>query len=333
MTLTETGNNTGIFETSVVTGTEGFTGSDGAVDSSMTLTYGDTVTLIIGFEDATISLTAGDSWLPVETADFTLTDADANKDSGSADTLDIGDPYDRIPTITIGDPLTLGDNVKTTQSTTDGGNALTHEGVIIQSMTSDTAADAGDQYWYKTNWANTTDNSKRLNIIVDGVSSTNSIVQPEETSATKTWVNITTGIHPSQLVDLPGTTLISYDVTSLADQLAASDINVLMTHGTAAAGANATVTAAGNIICVVSLGNTAAGIFDLDDLTGGDDCAPDLAVGDYDSAAERVGVHGIEDVWGRSRSKQSGILCIQIYTSSQGIPSKQWYVYNWSMLW
>mgnify|MGYP003325667059 CR=1 FL=1 len=176
----------------------------------------------------TISLTAGDSWLPVETADFTLTDADANKDSGSADTLDIGDPYDRIPTITIGDPLTLGDNVKTTQSTTDGGNALTHEGVIIQSMTSDTAADAGDQYWYKTNWANTTDNSKRLNIIVDGVSSTNSIVQPEETSATKTWVNITTGIHPSQLVDLPGTTLISYDVTSLADQLSASDINVLM---------------------------------------------------------------------------------------------------------
>ena len=298
MTLTETGNNTGIFETSVVTGTEGFTGSDGAVDSSMTLTYGDTVTLIIGFEDATVSLTAGDSWLPVETADFTLTDADANKDSGSADTLDIGDPYDRIPTITIGDPLTLGDNVKTTQSTTDGGNALTHEGVIIQSMTSDTDADAGDQYWYKTNWANTTDNSKRLNIIVDGVSSTNSIVQPEETSATKTWVNITTGIHPSQLVDLPGTTLISYDVTSLADQLSASDINVLMTHGTAAAGANGTVTAAGNIICVVSLGNTAAGIFDLDDLTGGDDCAPDLAVGDYDSAAERVGVHGIEDVWG-----------------------------------
>ena len=89
MTLTETGNNTGIFETSIVTGTEGFTGSDGAVDSSMTLTYGDTVTLIIGYEDATVSLSAGDSWLPVETADFTLTDADANKDSGSADTLNI----------------------------------------------------------------------------------------------------------------------------------------------------------------------------------------------------------------------------------------------------
>jgi hypothetical protein len=300
MTLTETGDNTGIFETSIVTGTEGFSGSDGSVDSSMTITYGDTVTLIIGFEDASMSLTAGDSWLPVETADFTLTDADANKDSGSADTLNIGDPYDRIPTITIGSPLTLGDNVKTTQSTTDGGNALTHEGVIIQSIASDTAADAGNQYWYKTNWANTTDSSKRLNIIVDGVSSTNSIVQPQGTDTTKTWVNITTGIHPSQLVDLPGTTLISYDVSSLADQLGASDINVLMTHGTAAAGANGTVTAAGNVICIISAGNTAAGIFDLDDLTGSDDCAPDLAVGDYESASERVGVNGIEDVWGNA---------------------------------
>ena len=63
--------------------------------------------------DASISLEAGDSWLPVESANFTLTDADENKDTGATETLSIGDPDARIPTITIGSPLTLGDNVKT----------------------------------------------------------------------------------------------------------------------------------------------------------------------------------------------------------------------------
>ena len=38
VTLTETGNNTGVFETTLVSGVEGFTGSDGAADSSMTIT-------------------------------------------------------------------------------------------------------------------------------------------------------------------------------------------------------------------------------------------------------------------------------------------------------
>ena len=56
--------------------------------------------------------------------------------------------------------------------------------------------------------------------------------------------------------------------------------------------------ATGNVICLESSGNVKAGIVDMDELTGGDDCAPDLAVGDYNSAAQRVGVHGIEDVWG-----------------------------------
>ena len=103
VTLTETANNSGVFEATLVSGTEGHSGSDGASDSSMTLTYGNTVSLIVGFNDATISLEAGDAWLPVETADFTLTDPDANKDTSSAETLDISDPYDRIPTITVGD--------------------------------------------------------------------------------------------------------------------------------------------------------------------------------------------------------------------------------------
>ena len=43
ITLTETGDNTGIFETTLVTGTEGHSADGGTVDRSMTLTYGNPV--------------------------------------------------------------------------------------------------------------------------------------------------------------------------------------------------------------------------------------------------------------------------------------------------
>ena len=302
VTLTETGNNTGVFtSTSLVTGTEGFSGSDGSSDSSMTLTYGNTVSLIIGYNDASIELEAGDSWLPVETANFTLTDPDANKDTTTAETLNIGDPYDRIPTITIGSPLTLGENVQTQQAAGTGAHAsgqqaLGNEGVVINSIVQAASADAAAQYWYKTKWDNTTDNSQRLNIIVDGVIAPYS---PEEALTTITWVNITTSIAPSEIVDMEGTALISYDITSIADQLGSTDIDFMVTQNAqaAATGGNATVTEAGSVICVESSGNVKAGVFDLDELTGGDDCAPNLATGDYDSAVQRVGVEGITDVW------------------------------------
>ena len=291
VTLTETGDNTGVFETTLITGVEGFTGSDGAADSSMTLTYGNTVSLIIGFEDASLSLEAGDAWLPVETADFTLTDPDGNKDTTSTETLSIGNPHDRIPTIVVGSPLTLGDNVMTVQKTVDGDNALSNEGVTASTnQGSDTTKN-----WYKTSWDNTTDNSKRLKIIVDGMSE---IENPDDTANTVTWVNITTGITPSALVDLEGTALVSYDVTSLADALSSTDIDVYLTHGTAAAGKNASVdgSASGGdrVICLESSGNEKAQIVDMDDLTGGDDCGD----ASYDAKTERVGVHGQEDVWG-----------------------------------
>jgi len=293
VTLTETGANTGVFETTLVTGVEGFSGSDGAVDSSMTLTYGNTVSLIIGFNDATISLAAGDAWLPVETADFTLTDPDANKDTTTAETLKIGNPHDRIPTIVIGSPLTLGDNVKTVQKSVDQDNKLNHSGVTAETKLS-TSSKAN---WYKTSWDNTTDNSKRLKVIIDGIFNGGG-QNPEDASQTITWVNVTTEIHPSQIVDMEGTALMSYDVTSLADALGSTDINVMMTHGTAAAGMNATVDGSSGgenrVICVESSGNVKAQVVDLDELTGADDCG-DAA---YDQATERVGVHGITDVWG-----------------------------------
>lgn len=306
ITLTETGDNTGVFtSTDLVTASQGFTGSF-ASDASMTLTYGNTVQLLAGYEDASLSLTAGDSWLPVETANFTLTDPDENKDASSTETLSIGDPDARIPTIIIGSPLTLGANVKTEQtvniigfgnsSSVDQKHKMTHSGVAAQSKI---AGEAGNKNWYKTSWANTTDSSERLKIIINGL--TWSEQNPEDTAQTITWVNVTTEINPSQIVDMIGTALVSYDVRSLADALGSNDIDVMMTHGTPELGMNATVQApAGinNVICLESSGNIKAQIVDLDEITGGDDCGAGTTGTNYDQATERVGVDGIEDVWG-----------------------------------
>ena len=69
----------------------------------------------------------------------------------------------------------------------------------------------------------------------------------------------------------------------------------MMTHGTAAAGMNATVdgTTAGSsqVICLESSGNVKAGILDMDELTGGDSCG---STAPYSQATERVGVHGFK---------------------------------------
>ena len=299
ITLTETGFNTGVFTSdSIITGSEGFSGSEGGVDTSMTLTYGNTVSLIVGFNDASISLEAGDAWLPVETANFTLTDPDANKDTTSTETLDIGDPYDRIPTIIVGSPLTLGDNVQTVQKSVDGDNKLANEGVTIQTLISESAHTGN---WYKTSWSNTTDSSKRLKIEVNGLSNAGG-AQPEDSAQIVTWLNITTSIAPSQLVDLEGTALLSYDVSSVADALGSTAITAMLVHGPQGTGMNATADNAvellavsgPKVICLETSGNEKAQIVDLDELTGSDDCGNAV----YDAQTSRVGVHGITDVFG-----------------------------------
>jgi len=328
ITLTETGINSGVFTASLTSGQENIGGSDAAVDSSMTLTYGDTVSFIIGYENASIALEAGDSWLPVETADFTLTDADANKSTTTTETLSIGNPADRIPTIVIGDPLTLGENVMSaTDPAATGTNgkvrgaggtvALNNEGVVASFEAADQQASTAGDGWYKTMWSNTSDSSERLKIVINGIENGilgvgGAMTPPEEGIATQTWVNITTGIAASQLVDLEGTALLSYDVTSIADALGSTDINVLMTSAPAGTGQNGTVSLnsdnSGHVICIESRGNVKAGIYDMDDLTGGDDCAPNQTTGDYNSAAQRVGVHGITDVFGSTNSASQADL-------------------------
>ena len=104
----------------------------------------------------------------------------------------------------------MGDNVKTVQKSVDQDNKLNHSGVTAETKLS-TSSKAN---WYKTSWDNTTDNSKRLKVIIDGIFNGGG-QNPEDASQTITWVNVTTEIHPSQIVDMEGTALMSYDVTTL----------------------------------------------------------------------------------------------------------------------
>jgi hypothetical protein len=198
--------------------------------------------------------------------------------------------------------------VTTNQQTQhDQDSGLTTAGGVIAKVVAGNGS--GSDSWYNTYWANTTDSSKRLNLIVDGFK-TGALgnIPRDGTGYTQTWVNITTGISPDQIVDLAGTALISYDVTSIADQLGATDIDFIISQDTPAAGQNATTTTQANVIQVKCDGAVAAGVFDMDDITGSTagigldtpaGCSQNYASGYHAGAStERVGVDGVKDVWG-----------------------------------
>jgi hypothetical protein len=293
VTLTETGDNTGVFTTFDAEDGSGDlqTATNAGVDSQMTFSYdGDTVTLVIGYHDSEVTFDAGDAWLPVETATYTITDPDMNKNTMDQETLDISDPHDRIPTVTIGSPLTLADNITSGENRCSVSISKT-ENVCISSGTS-----AANDIFYDTQTFNATDNSKRVQVNVIGAEAgffggadattghSSGILQN-----TITWVNVTTGIQVQEIVDLPGSVYVSYDIRSIADQLSSTDIDAYFAVSpfVNANGSTATGNKLGDAIPLVSSGNTKAGIFDLDAGTGDSTGAAAVVAAD---TASQVGV-------------------------------------------
>jgi len=302
VTMTETSDNSGVFESDGLMTTE----SDANVDSQMTFSYGgDSVTLIIGYHDAVATFDAGSSWLPVEDATYTITDPDMNRDSEETETLDIGDPYDHIPTIITGSPLTAADHVSTTAGKCAGNTPpQADSGVCISTG----ATAAADTVYYTVVASNTTDNSKRLMLNINGISEDagergEAGQMGEDRDNTITWLNVTTDIPPSDLVNLEGSVAIQYDISGIADKLASSDIDAYVMQESVGIvdgspievrSMNGTAAIATKVISIVSSGNAASGIFDLDDTTG--DTAGDANI---DSAAtQQVGTEGEADSWG-----------------------------------
>ena len=251
VTLTENGANTGVFESWNADGeSEIYTKTAAAADKQHTFKYaGNSVDVVIAYNDATITMTAPGSgdWEPGTAATITVVDPDLNTNPGSAETLAIGNSSSVIPTIKMGTPLTLATGTNTNLQAGDG-NAGT--GVI-------TGVAVGDDDYcncaYTLNYQNTTDNSERLRLIhtakTAGIGGSTHVY---------TWINVTTGHTRGDLVGLPGTVVLSYDVTGPADRLDSTAVSVYLSDS----GNNGTAGAAGAIDLVTS-GNNKAGVVDL----------------------------------------------------------------------
>jgi len=253
VTMTETGSNTGVFESFDLNGVGQFkTRADVGGDSNTVFQYGDNyVDMIITYNDASITMDAGaGAWAPATTATISLNDPDLNRNPTSAETLKVQDETARIPSIVMGTGgLTLagGSNAKLQPGATNGTT-----GVNIGEGGPGTEGASN----YQLVVYNTTDHSERLRIV-------HQAEYGNTAAATSTWINVTTGHSRADLLALGGTVVLSYDVTGPAEEMSSTDINVYVTDN----GDNSTNTKIESIDVNTS-GNVKAGVFDLDGGSG-----------------------------------------------------------------
>jgi hypothetical protein len=259
--MTETGANTGVFESFDVNGNgqfqtlgEGPSSSGSLADNKTTFSYGgNSIDMIITYSDATISFDAGGDWAPGQTATVSVNDWEANRNPTSAETLTVGDETATLPTIVMGTGglnLSEGTNLEAGEA----GNSATGTTVNVGSGSGSGGTD-GDAA-YSLNVFNTTDNSERLRII-------HSAEEGNIAAMTSTWVNVTTGHTRAALVALPGTVVLSYDISGAADLVSSTAIAVYITD----TGTNSTNEQAMSIDCNI-VGNTKAGVCDLEGASG-----------------------------------------------------------------
>jgi hypothetical protein len=274
--MTESGVNTGVFDSWAGNGTSQIVTVDEAVgDKKVVFTYGgNSADLIITYNNGDISMDAGSGdWITGETAYVTVTDPDMNKFPHVAETLSIGDEDAIIPTIIMGTPLTLANSDG--NNNLESGDAGHNSGVRVglgQQETQDTSPKTTSGV-YVTAVYNTTDNSERLRIIHSsftyagdnnqGDSNFGNVSQADTATVDEsnvTWINVTTAHDINALVALEGTSVLNYDISGPAGDLSSTAIEVYVV-GT---GSNTTGSAD---IGALTAGNARSGVVDLDDDT------------------------------------------------------------------
>jgi len=241
--MTESGANTGVFESFDINGNGQFETIAGAsADTQVIFGYGgNSVDMIITYNDAAITMDAGGDWAPGQTATISVNDPDANRNPTSAETLNAYDETVVIPTIVMGTGgLTLAGGANSALNKADAGATT---GVTI-------GHDEGSEK-YTLNVQNTTDNSERLRII-------HSAEDDGLDGATHTWVNVTTGHTRANLIDLAGTVVLNYDIRGAADLVSSTAISTYVTDS----GSNATNNSSG-LITVNTTGNVKSGSYDI----------------------------------------------------------------------
>ena len=250
--MTESGANTGVFESFDINGAAQFeTIAEAAADTNTVFSYGgNSVDMIITYNDASISLDAGGDWSPGQSATISVNDPDQNRNPTSAETLAVADETAVIPTIKVGTGgLTLAEGTNLSSGAGGSCTSFVCTGVVVGDDDSGAAN-------YGVNVYNTTDNSERLRIIHSSETGTMG-------TATSTWINVTTGHTIANLVNLPGTVVLSYDVSAPADLVSSTDINVFVVGN----GNNSTDSKADSIDAQTS-GNVKSGVVDLDGGSG-----------------------------------------------------------------
>ena len=121
VTLVEQGPNSGIFGTYDESDQSQIKIASGALrGTSATLDYDVTKTILVAFSFATIDIQSTDNeWNSGEAIPLVLVDADANKNSRADEDLVLSDPnVSVIPTLSTGDPFTLGEETNSTSNPT-----------------------------------------------------------------------------------------------------------------------------------------------------------------------------------------------------------------------
>ena len=96
------------------------TTSDAQRGLTFSVEYDNIATSGIAYSTTDIVIDAGTEWNSGQEIGITLTDSDANTNSQDADDLQVSNPDHIIPTITIGEPLTLTNGLNPEVTTTDG---------------------------------------------------------------------------------------------------------------------------------------------------------------------------------------------------------------------
>ena len=193
----ETDVNTGVFTTHDTVGESTVdTKTNADVDDVVTLTYGgNTAQFVVATSTASASLDAGAEWIPAETASYTVTDPDMNRNSSDAETLYISSD-NVIPTIKIGTPLWLTKGVMGSV-----GEHQVHQVITFAS---------GDSFGTSVTVTDMADDSGRVKLTLTAGS-----------ASTEDTLTINTGWDASTKT---GSEVLFYDICSITDNINAESI-------------------------------------------------------------------------------------------------------------
>lgn len=218
VTLEETSDASGIFVSPDANGASDCDTSATATNHHQaTYTYGgESANVNIKYNGASISIDAGDAWLPAEAATVTLVDPDANRTNGYDETLGMNvlNAATTIPYIKTGSPAYLGSD--TTGQTTAFGKVTDKAATTTTYPDQTFAASAGSE--------------AGIYELVLGTATT---------AATTHIVNIGTDYSTASVSNMTGTVLVNYDISSIFDKLNASSMTLDIEGNTSTGGPSA----------------------------------------------------------------------------------------------